>query len=167
MKPELIIYTNKQVYKRIALIMFIMLIFVKLIFLFIRYTIRSQLLGTIFQGTLVILGLIICIALIYSLYRIMRNRPMAVINAQGIWIQQFGVIAWSNIQDVKTFLVAGTPTESIGIQVHDTDLLAKQANLAGKLIILESKVLHTPTIVIDNIELDNQTIIDFANQFMQ
>lgn len=99
---------------------------------------------------------------IYALYRIIRTAPMAIINQRGIWIKQFGVIPWANILDFNTFL----SNESIGILVRDTVMLSKQATIAGKLIIFESKILRCPTIVIDNIELDSQTIISFANQFI-
>jgi hypothetical protein len=47
----------------------------------------------------------------------------------------------------------GVAVEALGIHIRDTKALSKQATLAGKLIILESNILKTPTIVLDNIEL--------------
>ena len=103
------------------------------------------------------------IMFIYALYRVNRKVPMAIINSSGIWIKQFGIIPWKNVHEINTYL----SIESIGIQVRDTAMLSNQATIAGKLIILESKILNCPTIVIDNIELDNQTVLSFAKQFIE
>lgn len=163
MEPKLLIYTNKQAYKKICSRMLILVIFLSFILFFVRNALGAGYLCTFIQGFLFMVIVAMSIMFIYALYRVNRKVPMAIINSSGIWIKQFGIIPWKNVHEINTYL----SIESIGIQVRDTAMLSNQATIAGKLIILESKILNCPTIVIDNIELDNQTVLSFAKQFIE
>ena len=92
---------------------------------------------------------------------------MAIINQDGIWIKQFGIIPWPNIRSVAIYPVPGTPLEVIGIYIRDTALLSQQASIAGKLILLQSRLFNFPTISLDNIELENHVVIEFAKRFIR
>ena len=168
MNQELIIYSDKNTYKRISFVAFAWTSIALFLFFYTRHSLSAAYFSLFLQ---IILGLIFTIALIscfYSLYRIARTTPMAIINSKGIWVKQFGIIPWHNIQKVDKCYVMNMPVEkAVGIKVHDTGSLSKQATIAGKMIIFESKILKCPTIVFDNIELETETIIIFANQFMQ
>jgi len=165
MESELIIYSNKKAYKIICLVLFVLNALLSFAFVSVKNHLSAGLLCTLSQVILIMLMAGLTCMFIYSLYRIARIAPMAVINQNGIWIKQFGIIPWNNIFEVTAFPAPNAP--SIGIQVRDAALLSKQASIAGKLIMFESKMLHCPTIVIDNLEVNSQTIISFANEFIQ
>ncbi len=165
MESELVIYTNKKAYKIICLALLIFTALLSFAFVAIKTHLNAGFLCTLSQVFLIVVIAGMTCMLIYCLYRIARTAPMAIINASGIWLKQFGVIPWNNILEVTAFPAPNAP--SIGIQVRDTNLLSKQASIAGKLIIFESTMLHCPTIVIDNLEVNNQTILSFADQFIE
>jgi hypothetical protein len=166
MQTELIINTNKKAYKRMY--------YVGLFFLFILLCSISFLTHASRAGYLRTFLLILfwsCLGgtivyLFYAAYRFNRKSPMAIINQEGIWVKQFGIIPWNNIRTIERPVINGMLIEALGIQVKDTQLLSKQASINGKLIIFESKIIKCPTIVMDNIELTFDEIADFANQFM-
>jgi hypothetical protein len=167
MNQELVINTNKNFYKKLCNTGFTWLA-IMLFLLF--YTLKSHSTSypfLAFKWSLLIIIVCIIIYLIYCSYRILRKAPMAIINPQGIWIQQFGIIPWNNILKLERPTIMGVAVEALGIHIRDTKALSKQATLAGKLIILESKYLKTPTIVLDNIELNYDTIAGFARQFTE
>jgi hypothetical protein len=166
MQPELVINTNKKTYKRMY---YVGLVWFFILLCLVFYLNRSHQPG--YLSTVLLGLLLLCLAgtvayLFYAAYRFNRKSPMAIINQEGIWVKQFGVIPWSNIRAIERPIINGMQIEALGIQVKDTQLLSKQASIPGKLIILESKILKCSTIVMDNIELRFDEIADFANQFM-
>lgn len=165
MNPELVINTNKEFYKKLCNTGFTWLaITLFLIFYMLKSHSTSYIFLSLKWGLLIIATCIV-IYLAYCTYRILRKAPMAVIDSNGIWIQQFGVIPWNNILKLEKPIIMGVPVEALGIHIRDTKALSKQATIPGKLIIFEAKLLKTPTIVLDNIALKYDTIASFAQQF--
>jgi hypothetical protein len=167
MQKELVITTNKKVYKRMY---YIGLIWLSILLLLTLHLQHSPLPGYLYMVSFLFVTLCLTgtlIFLFYTSYRFNRKTPMAIINEEGIWIKQFGIIPWNNIHILEKPIIHGIQIEALGIQVRDTQLLSKQASIAGHLIILESKILKCPTIVIDTIELNFDEITNFTDQFLE
>lgn len=93
--------------------------------------------------------------------------PAAVINDDGIWVRNFGLIPWDNIRDVYAYHYKNSPLETIGIHVHNIKVLASQGSIGARCSIFCSKLLGTPPITLSNLAVSNRTIIQFAKQFMR
>lgn len=168
MELELAIHTNKKAYKQMFIFGLILFLVVASLFFYVSARVSPGLSLILTRGLFVAAMIGVVTLIFYSLYRVLRVEPMAVVSPSGIWIKQFGIIPWSNIQELDAFTIQGIPQPySLAIQAKDVTLLSKQASIAGKLILYESKVLNCPTIVIDKLELDSQTILNFASQYME
>jgi hypothetical protein len=113
-----------------------------------------------------LLGLILLALVINILYsKIRSTSPIAIINKDGIWIKTCGIIPWSNIEAV-TMLTVGEIPQMVEIKLKNSKGLFWQSDLEGKLDIAVAKFLGCSPICLDNIDLDNNYVIWFANQFL-
>lgn len=124
-------------------------------------------LGRFIQWFFIFFDLLIVVAATYTYFFIKSPEPAAIIDHSGIWVKYFGHIPWYNIADVSNYQWSrSSPFVQLGITVKDIEPLRKQAAVAGKMGIFWSNLFKYPPVIISNIELSNQTVIDFAQQFL-
>lgn len=95
------------------------------------------------------------------------NKPAAIINEEGVWLNYFNLIHWNNITDVALYKSPGTPIEVVAVLPKEYTSVFKNASLSGKIAIMTSKLFGYSPILIANIEFDNDTVVEFARQFMK
>lgn len=168
-KPSLTIHYNKDNSKAAAPVMLFMICFFSLLFflsLSLSHFLWSLLARTI-QGILLVLDALFAICLIYAITFSMNNKPAAIINEEGIWVNYFNLIPWNNIADVTLYRSPGTPIEVIAVIPKEYTSVFKNASVSGKMAVIFSKIFGYPPILIANFELDNEYIIEFAAQFKE
>lgn len=106
-------------------------------------------------------------ASIYMIYFLQRDVPAAILNDQGIWIDNFNLIPWQDVTYVEKRYFYGVPLETIAIHVNNLNRIKGQANFAGKCRIFWGEVFQYPPILISNAAIDHDHIILFANEFMK
>jgi hypothetical protein len=117
----------------------------------------------------IILGSIVAlfaIGLLFSYFMSHNDKPAAILNENGIWMPYYNLIPWDTITEFDTVKVSTTPLEYIGIRVKDLSKLSKQSNFSGKSAIFWSRITGYPPITLANIELTNEEVIAFAQQFL-
>lgn len=172
-KPQLVIHYQKEYSPMFLLIMVILMLF------FMSLGIMSKalipLIGSFFTqvikiGLFMIAGLFLQ-GLIFALTIYMSNKPLAIIDEHGIWVRYFNLIPWDCIEDIGTYRTPSTPIEVVSLKLSDYKTVFKNASLAGKIGLLFSRLFGYPPILIANMkldaDLDNETIIAFARQFIQ
>ncbi len=125
-----------------------------------------------------ILGVLGCL-LIFLLIRLFQflklyisKTPAMIINSEGLWIKEFGIIPWQNITQIEEYNPFKVPfgfennMSALGINLHDTALVLENASPIGKRALrlaLYSKKHH-----ITLMDMDTQVheIVNYAHQFM-
>lgn len=122
-------------------------------------------LGFFVNSLLISLALFFLIGFFYASIVLKYNKPMAILDENGIWIKDYGFIDWNNISAMKTFIAPMTPIEVIGINLKDIAIQYKQSTWQGKLNFFWAKLFNRHYhIVLSNLELENYKIINFAKQ---
>lgn len=97
---------------------------------------------------------------LYTLWFILfNNKPAVILNPEGIWVDHFGFIEWNDVQSCEFYKHPGIPLESVSIVVKDVKKLSRQANIAGKITIMCSRLFHFPYILISNVTVENGYMI--------
>ncbi len=145
----------------LRLTVFFILLF--LILSIINSLLSSFLLINIVRIITLIFGFLLLCGWIYS-RNFLNQGTAAILNQQGIWIQHYNLIAWNDISEINTHVIAYTPIELIGIQLKDSQKIFLQASLAGKCNLFWAKIFkrhyHIP---LSNLALKNEDILNFAN----
>jgi hypothetical protein len=124
-------------------------------------------LTNVFKGAILLLIAIFLIGIIYAIYLILsKQHTTAMLDQNGIWVRFFGFIPWDDVIYFNTWIVPGTPLETIAIQVKDPNSLFKQASFNGKVSLFWSKIFNNPHITIANITVPNEVIISFARNYI-
>jgi len=97
----------------------------------------------------------------------MSDKPAAIINEEGVWVNYYNLIPWSNIADVTVRNSPGTPIEVVVVLPKEYSSVFKNASGSGKMAIITSKLFGYSPILIANIEYDNDTVVEFAQQYMK
>lgn len=168
-KPSLIINYNKDNSKIGVSVALFMICFFSILF-FLSLSLSAYLwplLARTIQGILLLLTAMFVMSLFYAISFTRSNKPAALINEEGIWVNYYNLIPWSNIEDVALYKSPGTPIEVVAVLPKEYTAVFKNASGSGKMAILFSKLFGYNPILIANIELDNAEIIEFAQQFMK
>ena len=168
-KPSLIINYNKDNSKiAIPMVLFMICFFSLLFFLSLSLSAYLWLLlAKTIQGILLLMIALFVVSLMYAITLSKSNKPAAVINEEGVWVNYFNLIPWSNIADVTLYKSPGTPIEVVAVLPKEYRSVFKNASGSGKMAILTSKLFGYCPILIANIELDNEDVIEFAQQFLK
>lgn len=166
---NLIVPFNMHTY-RVGL--FIMPLVMGILYLFfIKSYLLKSLLGVYIAALIkVLLGIFLCLflaAYINGIFLALSNTPAAILSSQGIWVKNFGLIPWQDINDMSPYVVSTTPIVNIGIRVKDISKLSGQASFAGKCAIFWSKIFAYPPVVLSNLALENDYVLGFAQRFMK
>lgn len=100
-----------------------------------------------------------------------QSTPALVLDHNGMWVDRYGLIPWNNIAAVSASAKPEPPC--LFIKVKDSETLRAQATCMGKLFLMVAnkfgKLVYSPGYHISATGLDtpNDTIIAFANQYMQ
>lgn len=118
------------------------------------------------QGFLIFVTVSTLGAILYSMWLMKDNLPMAILDQEGIWVMRYGFIPWQEVKEVSLYYVPSTPLESVGIRVHDPVKIARQSTLSGKATFWYSKIFQYPPIILANSDIDNEIVVQTANHFM-
>lgn len=135
-------------------------------YFWIHQAITIKFIRVLLEAIVVVMGSLYALVLAYAPFLIFDKQPTLILNQNGVWTHRTKLIPWSNIKDVAVYQYMGGP-EFLGIYIHDTKSAAKQATLAGKMNIFWAKKFSYPPIHLGNLEVDNATIIQFAQQFLK
>lgn len=117
---------------------------------------------------LVMLNTLFVYGLLYMIWLINFNKkPLAILNAQGIWVNHFGLIAWNDVQSCQIYNYPRTPLEVVSVAVKDIKKLSKQASISGKITIFWAKMFQYPPILLANATVDNETITAYAQAYIK
>ncbi|MFZ5954182.1 MAG: hypothetical protein ACOYT8_03760 [Candidatus Dependentiae bacterium] len=164
MNPKLIVNFDKTIVERFNYLPVIW----GMSFFWILFVNQWDFLGKFIQCFFVLFDLLVVVAATYTYFLIKNPEPAAIIDASGIWVKHYGHIPWDNIARISNYQwSSSSPFVQLGITLKDMELVRKQASIAGKMGIFWSKIFNYPPILISNIELPNQTVIDFAQQFLE
>jgi hypothetical protein len=121
----------------------------------------------LFQVILALLITLFLLGFIFTLQFLKQNKPAAILNKDGIWVNYYNFISWQDIDDFDTYMYKNLPIEFISISVKDIHKLSKNASLYGKIGIFWSKIFGYPPITLAGLELENDEIITFAKQLLK
>lgn len=126
-----------------------------------------------------LIGILICFIIFLAMrfFQFLKlyiiKTPAMIINSEGIWIKEFGLIPWRNIADIETYNPLKVPfgfendLNALGINLHDSKLLFANASRRGKraLTIAFNSRLPYPITLID-MDIPAHEIVTFVRQFM-
>lgn len=165
MENELVVYFDKKRFLFGCIVCVCCLFVLALELKYIHSRVHIFLIRIILEGFLITLGSLFSLVFLWAPFLFFDRRPAMIINQQGIWLQRFGTIAWHQIQEIDTYQHKMSGPSYLGIRVHNMEDLAKQATLAGRMNIFGAKKFGYPPIHLVNLQVDDQTIIRFAQQF--
>lgn len=96
------------------------------------------------------------------------NKPAAVLDSHGIYVNKFGLIPWSNIVSVQSYVMNFGPNIrlGIGVVIADQSAVYKQAQWDGKLELYWARKYGYYPIKILNISLDQHAaFLTFAKNY--
>lgn len=135
-------------------------------FIWIMFVCQWGTIGRFIQFFFILFDVLILIAATYTYFLIKNPEPAAIIDSSGMWVKHYGHIPWCNIAWVGNYQWRNSPFVQLGVSLKDVETVRKQASIAGKMGIFWSKIFKYPPIIISNIALSNQTVIDYAQQFL-
>lgn len=119
------------------------------------------------QSLIVFFIVMLFLALIYNIWLIKDDQPVAVLKQEGIWIMRHGFISWQDIQEVAIYKNPGISIKSIGIRLKYPAKIAQQSSFGGKCAFFWARICGYPHIILANIDLENEYVLDYAQRFMQ
>lgn len=130
------------------------------------------LIGAYFTRVIMIaLGMLIALfvyTLLYMIWLINCNKkPLAILSAEGIWVNHFGLIAWDDVLSCQIYNYPRTPLEVVSVVVKDVKKLSRQASISGKITIFWAKMFQYPPVLLANATVDNETIIAYAQAYIK
>ena len=166
---KLVVPFNTSTY-RTALLIMPFIIGVLYLFLINSYLLQN-ILGiylTFLVHALLVIFLCMFLAAYINLFFLINNdSPAAVLSPEGIWIKNFGFLAWQDIHEFGPYIVPTTPIINLGIRVKDISKLSAQASFNGKCAIFWSKVFGYPPIILSNLALENDEVLCFAMRYLR
>jgi hypothetical protein len=103
----------------------------------------------------------------YSSVQLHNDEPLAILDEQGIRIKHHGFIPWGNISEFAPYKVPGAPIEVIGIRVKNIPFFSKKTPFGLKSGMFWSKIFGYPPISLASLDMDNNQIVSFAQQFLK
>lgn len=137
-----------------------------LVFFTVTNTMDSGPLALAVRVGLGVIGVLFFVGCIINFVRMGSKKPVAIINKDGIWINQFGLIPWHNISDIRSCCYRESPYSTLSIHVHDLKKLSSNAPFLGKCAVFWGKLFRYNPVIIGELALPTETIVEFAKQFM-
>jgi hypothetical protein len=103
---------------------------------------------------------------VYAIFCIYRNKPTAILDENGIWINHFGFIPWNDIDKITLYPLDYGNINLIGIMVKDPKMISKQSDWEGKLNLFWAKIFGYYHIRISHTSA-NESILSFASQYVK
>jgi len=102
----------------------------------------------------------------YKIFFAKNLEILAIVNAQGIWINEFGSIPWANVANVvQCYYPAGSKFEYVGIQFKDITTIRDQASWAGKCRLFCAKTFGYYHAMLTNATVSNNEIMSAIKHY--
>ncbi|MCL5436492.1 MAG: hypothetical protein M1549_01270 [Candidatus Dependentiae bacterium] len=99
-------------------------------------------------------------------FRARSNEPLAILDAQGIWLRDFGLISWGEVRELGIYAYKKSPIKMVAIHLREPQRTIKRAHFRGKCIFFWSKITGVPPVTIGSTDISHAEIIQFAGQFL-
>ncbi len=168
--PELIVHENKT--RKISLLLLPLLAALGFDVLFKLYNWSSSIsIKTLLFIVLIVFAVFSMVRFFQLLKLYISKAPVLILNKDGLWVKQCGVIPWDNILVVEEFIInpfsiEGEDLVSLGIRLRDPEVAFKKTMLGRVALKLVRRRNPNYHILVRHLDISYQEISQFAEKFI-